>query len=134
MPHLRIKVHPMERGRQKQLDNGNPVPQASRPHVSPPSMNSLRTTGAVPSWMEVRPLARSTELAHPLLVELTRRCAPSSAICVTSHGEGWYPGIPRSMTGVLVLINDTGQELEGEEGCQHTWGDEIVFISILHSE
>lgn len=38
------------------------------------------------------------------------------------------------MTGVLVLINDTGQELEGEEGCQHTWGDEIVFISILHSE
>lgn len=34
--------------------------------------------------------------------------------------------------GVLVLINDTDWELEGEERYQIHDGDEIVFISTLH--
>ncbi|KAM5545947.1 hypothetical protein V8D89_000073 [Ganoderma adspersum] len=34
--------------------------------------------------------------------------------------------------GVLVLINDTDWELEGEGDCQLKDNDEIVFISTLH--
>ena len=34
--------------------------------------------------------------------------------------------------GILVLINDTDWELEGEGDYQLKNGDEIVFISTLH--
>ncbi|KAG9098868.1 Ubiquitin- modifier 1 [Ceratobasidium sp. 370] len=34
--------------------------------------------------------------------------------------------------GILVLINDTDWELEGEGACQLKSGDEVVFISTLH--
>ncbi|CAE6421779.1 unnamed protein product [Rhizoctonia solani] len=34
--------------------------------------------------------------------------------------------------GILVLVNDTDWELEGEGGYQLKSGDEIVFISTLH--
>lgn len=34
--------------------------------------------------------------------------------------------------GILVLINDTDWELEGELDYQIQQGDEIVFISTLH--
>lgn len=34
--------------------------------------------------------------------------------------------------GILVLVNDTDWELEGEGGYELKEGDEIVFISTLH--
>lgn len=34
--------------------------------------------------------------------------------------------------GILVLVNDTDWELEGEGGYELKGGDEIVFISTLH--
>ncbi|KAF8892984.1 ubiquitin-related modifier 1 [Infundibulicybe gibba] len=34
--------------------------------------------------------------------------------------------------GILVLVNDTDWELEGEGECELHDGDEIVFISTLH--
>lgn len=37
-----------------------------------------------------------------------------------------------SRPGILVLINDTDWELEGELDYQIQQGDEIVFISTLH--
>ncbi|KAG9308290.1 ubiquitin-related modifier 1 [Chiua virens] len=39
---------------------------------------------------------------------------------------------PGSRPGILVLINDTDWELEGEGGYELKSGDEIVFISTLH--
>ena len=47
------------------------------------------------------------------------------------------PSSPKSDTarrrpGVLVLVNDTDWELEGEGDYQLQDGDEIVFISTLH--
>ena len=37
-----------------------------------------------------------------------------------------------SRPGILVLVNDTDWELEGEGGYELKEGDEIVFISTLH--
>lgn len=37
-----------------------------------------------------------------------------------------------SRPGILVLVNDTDWELEGEEDYQLQDGDEVVFISTLH--
>lgn len=37
-----------------------------------------------------------------------------------------------SRPGILVLINDTDWELEGEGTYELKSGDEIVFISTLH--
>ncbi|KDQ09182.1 hypothetical protein BOTBODRAFT_179198 [Botryobasidium botryosum FD-172 SS1] len=39
---------------------------------------------------------------------------------------------PSLRPGILVLINDTDWELEGEEDYQLKDGDDIVFISTLH--
>lgn len=39
---------------------------------------------------------------------------------------------PHSRPGILVLINDTDWELEGEGAYELQNGDEIVFISTLH--
>jgi ubiquitin related modifier 1 len=40
--------------------------------------------------------------------------------------------IPLSRPGILVLINDTDWELEGELDYELKNGDEVVFISTLH--
>lgn len=47
---------------------------------------------------------------------------------------GFEPGTrnPDRRRGILVLINDSDWELEGEGDYQLKAGDEIVFISTLH--
>ena len=48
----------------------------------------------------------------------------------SSSRNGYHRACRRP--GVLVLVNDTDWELEGEGDYQLKDGDEIVFISTLH--
>lgn len=43
-----------------------------------------------------------------------------------------YVTINDRRPGILVLVNDTDWELEGEGDYQLKDGDEVVFISTLH--
>lgn len=42
------------------------------------------------------------------------------------------PSSPTSRPGILILINSTDWELEGELEYELQEGDEVVFISTLH--
>ena len=50
-------------------------------------------------------------------------CSPALALLMTR---------PNRRPGILVLVNDTDWELEGEGEYAIQDGDEIVFISTLH--
>jgi ubiquitin related modifier 1 len=49
-----------------------------------------------------------------------------------AHVRGLIFELARRRPGILVLVNDTDWELEGEGGYQLKEDDEIVFISTLH--
>ena len=60
--------------------------------------------------------------ADPLQVHLT--CLPAGA-----HAYFWISTCYFSRPGILVLVNDTDWELEGELDYQIQEGDSIMFIS-----
>ncbi|KAG6380308.1 ubiquitin-like modifier 1 [Boletus reticuloceps] len=92
------------------------IPDSERPSPSPSPPNLKSTSHSTSE-------SRSTDVTYLIHYLRTHLLTDRPELFV--DGDSIRPGI-------LVLINDTDWELEGEGAYELKNGDEIVFISTLH--
>lgn len=112
------------------------VPSDNSTHSSPSSSSSTPSSHSdTPSTGETKAADLEYLIYHlrdHVLKERPELFMENGTMCVVSVSTESLPHSPSSRPGILVLINNTDWELEGEGSYQLCNNDEIVFISTLH--